>query len=187
MPIISPLTCTGCGALQGTTKESDDEGPRGYKDISRLRDFPYSEYVPELPWLNRQEALAEPSSYPPMYPPQRQLGIKHELEANEAFMEKHFDDKLKVKRPVVFLLSDFGCGECACKRQGDCKHPRIVPIRSIQSKSFDDLSDKRSSGSRRRAAPSQHPIPIGTTVAPSVPSPSRSRSPNASPAAHAPQ
>ena len=43
-----------------------------------------------------------------------------------------------------------------------------VSIRSIQSKSFDDISDKRSSGSRRRAAPSQHPIPIGTTVAPSM-------------------
>ena len=30
------------------------------------------------------------------------------------------------------------------------------------------ISDKRSSGNRRRAAPSQHPIPIGTTVAPSM-------------------
>ena len=50
---------------------------------------------------------------------------------------------------------------------------------SAQSKSFDDLSDERSSGSRRRAAPSQHPIPIGTTVAPSMHKPQNANHPKA--------
>jgi len=69
-----------------------------------------------------------------MYPPQRQLGIQHALKVHEALMAEHFQQLTAkwssspstTKRKVVFLLSDFGCGECTCKLRAECNHPKIV-------------------------------------------------------------
>ena len=109
---------------QGTQRKKGEREQN--RDISELRDFAYSEYVPNLQCIDLQEPLAEPSSGPPMYPPQRQLGIEHALKVHQTFMAKNLADQPTVERKVVFLLSDFGCRECKCKRRGDCNHPKLV-------------------------------------------------------------